>query len=285
MTRSADNLGIMTSSTLSSDRELTSLYVHTEQRYLLSPPRSLFVVSKCQVFLLIGGLMEWNTTVRRNEIWPCPRRLTVREFLLPGEATRTTNSFTKTWQPGPEHTNKINNVSRGERGEQCRLGSSVFVLWSMPYIVHELPGNYRLKLCTSIWTSSDKEHDEKEKILEALCEREFLISDNKMLDVGSDRSQSSAEQQNAVGENKERNPQKNHFDDTITSFLRGLSPSSQHLGYSHRAPRGKVKDKIAFININLSEAEVVPFTIIHALRSAFVKSKQYPPVYLMQNIR
>lgn len=52
-----------------------------------------------------------------------------------------------------------------------------------------------------------------------------------------------------------------------------------------RALKRKLKDKIAFININLCETEVVPFTIIHALWSAFVKSKQYTPVYLMQSIR
>lgn len=49
-----------------------------------------------------------------------------------------------------------------------------------------------------------------------------------------------------------------------------------------RAQR-KLKDKIAFMNINRRELEVVPFKIIHALLSTFVKSKPYPPVCLIPN--
>lgn len=43
----------------------------------------------------------------------------------------------------------------------------------------------------------------------------------------------------------------------------------------------KLKDQILFININPCQAEIMPFTIMRALWSTFVKSKQYPPVCLM----
>lgn len=62
-------------------------------------------------------------------------------------------------------------------------------------------------------------------------------------------------------------------------------PINTHKPRLSQSSLSKLKDKIAVININLCEAEVVPFTITHALRGAFVKSKQYTPVYLMQNIQ
>lgn len=50
-----------------------------------------------------------------------------------------------------------------------------------------------------------------------------------------------------------------------------------------RRPGSKLEAQIAFININVRQAEVVPFAIAHALWGAFVKSNPSTPVCLVHN--
>ncbi len=145
VTFSTDNLDITTCSTWqqgSKEKSHTLFSVSTSSHstvwvslpYLSSSPLSV-LVSVCQVECWLTAwwnkIQQWvETSSGHAHI----RGFTARYF----GRQQTTNCFTKTRQVG-QHINKINNVSRAKQEEQRRQGSAVFVLWSMPYIVHEFP--------------------------------------------------------------------------------------------------------------------------------------------------
>lgn len=67
---------------------LTLLYIYWRASPSFSSPSlSLSLCFYISGWLLIGSLMEWNTTARRNEIWPCPRSMLHCPWFLLGEAT------------------------------------------------------------------------------------------------------------------------------------------------------------------------------------------------------
>lgn len=102
---------------------------------------SLFPCFLCQVdswfSVWLSEIQHWEEMKSDRAHIRC---FTVRRFCQGKQ--QTTNRFTETLQPG-QHINKMNNVSGGKWEEQRRQGSAVFVLWSMPYIVHEFPMNSR----------------------------------------------------------------------------------------------------------------------------------------------